>query len=342
MEYYSELAGMMGDCALTLNLLKTEEEEITNHLNKVGNELFLNNLLYQWYVSLFVQSATHDVFLAVWDAMFVEGNIVIFRAAIGILSLMKEQILALDTMEDLSVFFESQIVEFNDVEKLMKILLDSKDTFDMEIITKGREQFLPKVIETIKKTKSTPQTQQQDISNVECDLDWPFCVKELNKMNVQHVLVIKRLTPIRIEENFYTDKIKEKIQAYKERIRKRNESKNKNQYHELMTDKEKFITKVDIYSHLLIERKEHICGSKKATSQEVRKSKENGGSIDSFDSFEKNSKNDYLTSSLYVSSYFETDLKAKEISTIINNIDKSENNFISLNKTKKKPNKKDE
>ena len=111
---------------------------------------------------------------------------------------------------------------------------------------------------------------------------------------------------------------------------------------ELMTDKEKFITKVDIHSHLLIELKEHICGSKKATSQEVRKSKENGGSIDSFDSFEKNSKNDYLTSSLYVSSYFETDLKAKEISTIINNIDKSDNTFISLNKTKKKPNKKDE
>ena len=208
MEDYSELAGMMGDCALTLNLLKTEEGDIMAHLNKAGNELFLNNLLYQWYVSLFVQSATNDVFLAVWDAMFVDGNIVIFRAAIGILTLMKEEILALDTMEDMSDFFESKIVEFNNVEKLMKILLESKDTFDMEIITKGREQFLPKVIETIKKTKST-----QEISNVECDLDWPFCVKDLNKMNVQHVLVIKRLTPIRIEENFYTEKIKEKIQA---------------------------------------------------------------------------------------------------------------------------------
>ena len=238
-------------------------------------------------------------------------------------------------MEDMSDFFESKIVEFNNVEKLMKILLESKDTFDMEIITKGREQFLPKVIETIKKTKSTQQT--QEISNEECDLDWPFCVKDLNKTNVQHVLVIKRLTPIRIEENFYTEKIKEKIQAYKEKQKKRNESKNKNQYHELMTDKEKFISKVEIYGQLLIERKEHTCGSKKATSQEIRKSKSNGGSIDSFDSIDKNSKNDFLASSLYVSSYFETDLKAKEISTIINKIDKSESTFISLNKPKKKP-----
>ena len=234
----------------------------------------------------------------------------------------------------MSDFFESKIVEFNNVEKLMKILLESKDTFDMEIITKGREQFLSKVIETIKKTKSTQQT--QEISNVECDLDWPFCVKDLNKMNVQHVLVIKRLTPIRIEENFYTEKIKEKIQAYKEKQKKRNESKNKNQYHELMTDKEKFISKVEIYGQLLIERKEHTCGSKKATSQNL-KSKSNGGSIDSFDSIDKNSKNDFLASSLYVSSYFETDLKAKEISTIINKIDKSESTFISLNKPKKKP-----
>ena len=106
-----------------------------------------------------------------------------------------------------------------------------------------------------------------------------------------------------------------------------------------MTDKEKFISKVEIYGQLLIERKEHTCGSKKATSQEIRKSKSksNGGSIDSFDSIDKNSKNDFLASSLYVSSYFETDLKAKEISTIINKIDKSESTFISLNKPKKKP-----
>ena len=106
---------------------------------------------------------------------------------------------------------------------------------------------------------------------------------------------------------------------------------------ELMTDKEKFISKVEIYGQLLIERKEHTCGSKKATSQEIRKSKSNGGSIDSFDSIDKNSKNDCLASSLYASSYFETDLKAKEISTIINKIDKSESTFISLNKPKKKP-----
>ena len=65
-----------------------------------------------------------------------------------------------------------------------------------------------------------------------------------------------------------------------------------------MTDKEKFISKVEIYGQLLIERKEHTCGSKKATSQEIRKSKSNKGSIDSFDSIDKNSKNDCLASSL--------------------------------------------
>ena len=68
---------------------------------------FLNNLLYQWYVSLFVQSATNDVFLAVLDAMVVDGNIVIFREAIGILTLMKEEILALDNLN-----FEAWVVKF--------------------------------------------------------------------------------------------------------------------------------------------------------------------------------------------------------------------------------------
>lgn len=351
MEFYGELAGMMGDCALTLSLLKEKEPEIMNHLNETGSELFLNNLLYQWYVSLFVQYVKHDVFLAVWDAMFIDGNIVIFRATLAIISFYKNEILNMESMEELSDFFENKIIEFDDVENLTKALLEPKVIFEIEDIMKGREQYLPKVIENIKKTKGQPdESKKNDIPNkeIECDRDWPFCVNDINKIGIQHVLVLKMLTPVKVEDNFYDEHVNDKIKAYKEKLRKKNENKNKNQYNELMTDREKFINKVEIFSELLIERKKHECNSKKATSEEIMKSKESGGSYDSFDSFpnmDSNYKKDILTSSMMVSSYFEQNLhKAKEISNIIGKIDKSDlgkSKKISLVKSrgKKKSNK---
>ena len=109
------------------------------------------------------------------------------------------------------------------------------------------------------------------------------------------------------------------------------------------SNREKFINKVEIFSELLIERKKHDCNSKRATSEEILKSKESGGSYDSFDSFpnmDSNYKKDILTSSMMVSSYFEQNLqKAKEISNIIGKIDKSEigkSKNISLVKSKGK------
>ena len=52
-EYYSELVGIMGDCSLCLKLLTETNKKVMAKIK--GFEVILNNLLYKWFISLFVE-----------------------------------------------------------------------------------------------------------------------------------------------------------------------------------------------------------------------------------------------------------------------------------------------
>ena len=62
-EYYSELVGIMGDCSLCLKILMESNKKVMLKLK--GFEVILNNLLYKWFISLFVENTSYDTFLNV-------------------------------------------------------------------------------------------------------------------------------------------------------------------------------------------------------------------------------------------------------------------------------------
>ena len=111
-EHYCELSGVMCDCTILLPFIKTMVPEVFNHLSSLGFELTLNNLLYKWFVSVFMQGMNEDIWLPIWDLLFIEGYIILFKAAIGILFLAKDEILARDNMLDINNYFEEEIGNF--------------------------------------------------------------------------------------------------------------------------------------------------------------------------------------------------------------------------------------
>ena len=169
-----------------------------------------------------------DCGASIRSTMFLEAMCHI--GSVDVISFYKNEILNMESMEDLSDFFENKIIEFYDVENLTKFLLEPKVNFEVEDIMKGREQYLPKVIENIKKTKGLPEeNKKNDIPNkeIECDRDWPFCVSDINKIGIQHVLILKMLSPVKVEDNFYDDHVNDKLKAYKKKKRKKNKRKKK-------------------------------------------------------------------------------------------------------------------
>ena len=219
-DYYSELVGIMGDCSLCLKILKETNKKIMKKFE--GFEIILNNLLYKWFISLFVENTSNETFLQIWDAVMIDGNIVLLRAASSILELIEDKILACDGIESLTVLLEEKISKFVfPREKLMKLLLnDGKLKYTEEQIENMREEVNKEVINTIINTKKKEVKKiQVDINGVEieCDLDYPFCLKEMEE-DGNNKLKKKRCS-VQITSNF-EPKTKEDIENLKKKIRR--------------------------------------------------------------------------------------------------------------------------
>ena len=194
-DYYSELVGIMGDCSLCLKILKESNKKIMKKFE--GFEIILNNLLYKWFISLFVENSSYDTFLCVWDVLFLDGNIVLLRAVSSILDLMEDQILQTDGFEELTKLFEEKISKYIfPRDKFMKLLLnEGKFKYTNAEINNMREEINREAINTIIKTKKNEVKKiQLDINGeeIECDLDYPFCLKEFEDDTKK----IKRYLPV--------------------------------------------------------------------------------------------------------------------------------------------------
>ena len=180
-EFYSDLVGIMSDCSLCLTILKETNKKIMKKLE--GLEVVLNNLLYKWFISLFVENTSNETFLNIWDALMVDGDVVLLRAVSSILELAEDKILQCEGIESLTEFFEEKMSKYNfPREKLMKMLLnDGLLKFSPKQIEKMKEEINKEVINNLIKTKKNEVKKTQlDINGVEieCDLDYPFCLKE--------------------------------------------------------------------------------------------------------------------------------------------------------------------
>ena len=212
-EYYSELVGIMGYCSLCLRILLESNKKV---MLKIKNfEVILNNLLYKWFISLFIENTSHETFLNVWDALMLDGNIILLRAVSSILDLLEEQILQADGFEELTKIFEEKISKYNcPRDKFMKLLLnEGKLRYSNAEIEEMREEINREAINTIIKTKKNEKKKiQVDINGeeIECDLDYPFCLKEFEDDTKK----VKRYLPVdktMIGDNPITPEDKEKL-----------------------------------------------------------------------------------------------------------------------------------
>jgi hypothetical protein len=93
LNYYSELAGMITDCSILVNFIEKYLPDLYKFLLNNNFELSLNNFIHKWLVTLFVQNFDKEINLVIWDFLFLEGNIVLFKSALAILKILKNEIM---------------------------------------------------------------------------------------------------------------------------------------------------------------------------------------------------------------------------------------------------------
>lgn len=303
-EYYSELVGIMGDCSLCLKILKDTNKKIMKKFE--GFEVILNNLLYRWFISLFIENASKETFINIWDAMIFEGDIVLFRAVSAILEFLENDISHCDGMEQLTNLFEEKVCKLVlNREKFLTALLEDNKILNIEIINNLRDDtYYKQVVSTIIKSKKNEKQKKNPLdingTEIECDLDWPFCFKEFEddekkiekiEMSDQEKEIKNfQLKSIQLVQTFRTNNPLFFIPSY---FNINNEMKDKNniidddeeiikkskleavfgvdptQRQKKISVNDKLKDKVKIYQNLLIQRSEHLCRSKKQTSEEI-------------------------------------------------------------------------
>ena len=178
-EYFNELAGMMTDSAIMLNMIEESLPNVINHLQKFNSEIFLKNLLYKWFISLFMENMNKKICYVIFDFFLFEGNLILFKATILIIFLIKEKILNINNFSDMNNFFEKEIKNFNHQNFAEFLMKNNFFKFDMNYINKKRKEIIIRTKEQILKTFELKKLRKNNNEEIQCDFDFPECLKKI-------------------------------------------------------------------------------------------------------------------------------------------------------------------
>ena len=262
-EYFNELAGMMTDSAIMLNMIEESLPNVINHLQKFNSEIFLKNLLYKWFISLFMENMNKKICYVIFDFFLFEGNLILFKATILIIFLIKEKILNINNFSDMNNFFEKEIKNFNHQNFAEFLMKNNFFKFDMNYINKKRKEIIIRTKEQILKTFELKKLRKNNNEEIQCDFDFPECLKKNSEPKINSFFIYKQINFPKIIEDFYDHRHNIKI-LNKNRIEIEN-----NRLKKISEFNDKNVIQTEIFGNLLIERQKHFCNCNRSSREEI-------------------------------------------------------------------------
>lgn len=91
LDYFCLMTEILIDQKVFLFLLQKKKGKLYKHLKKFGLDFAL--ISFQWFVCLLTSNLQLDIAESIWDFLFLEGTVSIFRAALAILNLLEADLL---------------------------------------------------------------------------------------------------------------------------------------------------------------------------------------------------------------------------------------------------------
>ena len=282
-DYFSQMLGVYVEVDILMCLLRDlYTPNMLKKLDKNDKIIYLQNILLQWFISLFIIKFPKNLQLFIWDIFFIEKKIVLYKVSISLLHKYKNEIASADSIESLNKFLDETFSKFNDVIFLKYILLIKNFEFDDEFLNLNRRNFME-----IKK-KMWEKDNIKKIENIKeklldredlCNVNWPICIYDSNlKYQYNDSLIYRQLNDNNniIEDYFKNDKNLrgKKYFSLKDNMNNRNN------------------LNID-YETVLIERKPHFCKNYNKNVSNDLENESNSSKISSEDEF-KNEVEDYL------------------------------------------------
>ena len=275
-DYFSQMLGVYVEVDILMCLLRDlYTPDLLKRLEKNDKLIYLQNILLQWFITLFIIKFPKKLQLFIWDIFFIEKKIVLYKVSISLMHKYKYEIASSDSIESLNRFLEDTFTKFNDVTFLKYILLIKNFEFDDDFLNLNRRNFIEKKKKMWEKdNKSKIDLIKEKLIEREdlCNINWPICIYDANlKYQYIDTVIYRQLNDCNIIEDYFDDEKNlkgKKYYNYKEDLNNINNSNNE----------------LD-FNSVLIERKKHYCHeyNKNISFDMENESKDNSSKISSED-----------------------------------------------------------
>ena len=282
-DYYSRMLGLYTDIDIVICLLR--DLYLPNIVQKLENTTgfqILFDTLVKWFVTLFIEHFPRKFQLLVWDVLFLDKKIVLYKVGISLWQKYKYQISQLDGIESFVGFTKNFSLDFNDETFLKYILFLKNFEFDDNFLNSERKIIIEKKIKWERENTNKIRVKKNVTDS--CNTNWPSCIYDDNtRQEYSDVLVYSQYEQCEIIEDYF-------------------KYENNNKY--LRNKKYLDLTKSNItykkinYKNILIQRRQHVCYKfNKNVKYDIYQDIKNKGKIDDKIKIENDSQNeedDYL------------------------------------------------
>lgn len=103
--YIPSMAGLITDLDVLNDLIKQLEPEVHRHIVNIGMPWAMGTT--KWFICLYCEVLPTETVLRIWDCLFYEGSKILFRVAITLVRIHKQEILATTELGELVTCFKN-------------------------------------------------------------------------------------------------------------------------------------------------------------------------------------------------------------------------------------------
>lgn len=212
--YYSEMAGVMSDVDLVLCIV---DKFYFGNMSDVVNDsgyMYFKNVVFQWFLTLFTVNFNEEVTSVVWDVMFIEKTEAMFKAAVTMIRMIREDIAVSGTNDIMTVKNVigkyTSMKDINFVNEMKISILLKKYNFDQKLIELNRNEIGKMIVVKINKTNENKKEKLKEKNKLKtepCEVDWPFCLYDDDTYTVMNCLVLQTSKGRNIIEDYFDKQI---------------------------------------------------------------------------------------------------------------------------------------
>ncbi|CAI5713568.1 unnamed protein product [Peronospora destructor] len=121
-DYYTTMLGLAVDQHVFADLVRLQYPEVSEHLLELGGSgMELSLACTEWFLTLFASPCDREITFQIWDAIFLQGDEVLFRVALALLQKAKPDLVACHTYGDMLKQLNELGRGVIDAQELMKI-----------------------------------------------------------------------------------------------------------------------------------------------------------------------------------------------------------------------------